>query len=546
MTKEEYSNLLLPGVEHDWKYYEEKYPKRNLKEGAMVTRFAPSPTGFVHMGSLYASFSDIQFAKQTDGVAYLRIEDTDQKRKIDDGIQKIIDDFDNLNIQFDEGPVQGGEYGPYVQSERKDIYQAYAKKLIEEDLAYPCFCSQEKLDEMREYQEHKKFRIGYYGRYAKCRFLSQEEVIEKINNGEKYIIRMKSPGNYANKVVLNDLIKGKIDFPENDIDQVIIKSDGLPSYHFAHAVDDHLMHTTHVFRGDEWVSSYPIHDQLFKMLGFELPYYAHIAPINIKDGDSIRKLSKRKDPEAAISYYNELGVPTEVIRLYLATINNSNFEEWYNSNPDKTIDDFTFEFNKMPVGGSLFDVEKLINISKVYFSRQSGEDICKELLAYLENYDKDFYEIIKNNQEKTINTLNIEKYIARPRKDIASYSDYKKYFWYMYDELFTKDSYKDVEIKSFYDASILTDYINLYYDETDSKDDWFNKIKDLADKHGFAREVKEYKKNPEGYKGHVGDVCELIRVATTSQTMTPDLYEVLKTLGKPTLEKRFELFKEYL
>ena len=543
MTNKQYAEFLIPNVEHDWHYYEQKYPQRNLKSGAMVTRFAPSPTGFVHMGSLYTSFSDLQFAHQTGGVAYLRIEDTDQKREVENGIEGIIKDFTDLNIKWDEGPSYGGEYGPYIQSERKDIYQAYARKLIEEGLAYPCFCSEESLDITRKNQEIKKARIGYYGKYARCRNYSQDQVIEKINNGEKFIIRFKSPGNYDNKVILNDLIKGHIEMPENDLDIVIIKSDGLPTYHFAHVIDDHLMHTTHVFRGDEWVSSYPIHDQLFKVLGFDLPYFGHIAPITIKDNGSIRKLSKRKDPEAAISYYYKLGIPTDVIKLYLATVNNSAFEEWYTNNPTLTVDDYEFTFDKMPIGGSLFDIDKLMSISRIYFSRQKSEDIYENLLKYLEINDLDFYQIIKNNKDKTIKTLSIEKYIARPRKDIASYSDYKKFFWYMYDELFTKNAYQGLEFKDFYDVRILKDYIQNYYDENDDKDTWFNKIKELAEKYGFAKEVKAYKSNPQNYKGHVGDVCELIRVAITSKVQTPDLYEILKILGKDTLKERINLFE---
>ena len=546
MTNKEYSDFLIPGVEHDYLYYEEKYPERNLKEGAVVSRFAPSPTGFVHMGSLYTSFSDLRFAKQTGGVCFLRIEDTDGKRTVENGIEGILDDFESLNISFDEDPIKGGEYAPYVQSERQDIYKAFAKKLIEEDKAYPCFCTEDTLNEIRTLQEVSKDRIGYYGNYSKCRHLTKEEVIEKINNGEKYIIRLKSNGNFLNKIVLNDLIKGKIEMPENDIDVVIIKGDGLPTYHFAHVVDDHLMRTTHVFRGDEWVSSYPIHDQLFKVLGFKLPKFAHIAPITIKEGNTIRKLSKRKDKEAAISYYAKEGIPSEVINLYLATVNNSNFEEWYNQNNDKTIDDFTFTFNKMPIGGSLFDIDKLMNISKIYFSRQKSEDIVEKLLPYLQKYDEEFYNIVSNNKEKLISILNIEKYIKRPRKDIASFSDVRKYTWYMFDELFNKDAYNNIEKKDYYNADILKDYFDNYYDASDEKDVWFDKIKLVAEKYGFAKEVKEYKENPENYKGHVGDVCELIRVAVTSLTTTPDLYEILKILDKKSINDRIMMFSETL
>jgi len=546
MTNKEYSDFLIPGVEHDYLYYEEKYPERNLKEGAVVSRFAPSPTGFVHMGSLYTSFSDLRFAKQTGGVCFLRIEDTDGKRTVENGIQGILDDFESLNISFDEDPIKGGAYAPYVQSERQDIYKAFAKKLIEEDKAYPCFCTEDTLNEIRTLQEVSKDRIGYYGNYSKCRHLTKEQVIEKINNGEKYIIRLKSNGNFLNKIVLNDLIKGKIEMPENDIDVVIIKGDGLPTYHFAHVVDDHLMRTTHVFRGDEWVSSYPIHDQLFKVLGFKLPKFAHIAPITIKEGNTIRKLSKRKDKEAAISYYAKEGIPSEVINLYLATVNNSNFEEWYNQNTDKTIDDFTFTFNKMPIGGSLFDIDKLMNISKIYFSRQRSEDIVEKLLPYLQKYDEEFYNIVSNNKEKLISILNIEKYIKRPRKDIASFSDVRKYTWYMFDELFNKEAYNNTEKKDYYNVDILKDYFDNYYDASDEKDVWFDKIKLVAEKYGFAKEVKEYKGNPENYKGHVGDVCELIRVAVTSLTTTPDLYEILKILDKESINNRIMMFSETL
>ncbi len=547
MNREEYSKLLLPDVKNSVDYYEKLYPERNLPQGAFVTRFGPSPTGFVHMGSLYTSYSCLAFARQTNGVAYLRIEDTDQKREVEDGVTGIISDFDHLGIKWDEGPTQGGQYGPYVQSERGDIYRAYASKLIVADQAYPCFCSEEDLSAQRKMQEEKKFRLGYYGHYAKCRNLTMEEVIKKINNGEKYGIRMKSPGDFNKKVILNDLIKGKIEMPENDLDHVIIKSeDGLPTYHFAHAVDDHLMHTTHVLRDDGWVSSYPIHCQMFQLLGFKLPEYGHIAPITIRDGNSVRKLSKRKDPEAAISYYSKLGVPNEVIKLYLASVNNSNFEEWYTNNPDKTVEDFTFEFSKMPVGGSLFDIEKLMSIAKIYFSRQKSEDIYEKLLTYTKEYDPEFYQLLKSYKEKTIATLSIEKYVPRPRKDIGSYSDYKKFSWYMYDELLTTKDYEKVTIKTFYNVELLVDYIDNYYDNNNDKEEWFNKIKELAAKYNFAREVKEYKQNPDNYQGHVGDVCELIRVAVTTEAMTPDLYEILKVLGKDSIKKRINMFGDYI
>lgn len=542
MNRKEYSELLVPNVLHDFSYYEEKYPERNLKDGQMVTRFAPSPTGFVHMGSLYASFIDLQMAKQTNGVCILRIEDTDQKREVENGIEGIINDFKNLGITFDEGPSFGGEYGPYVQSERGDIYRAFVRRLIEEDKAYPCFCTPEELDEQRNIQELEKARIGYYGPWARCRSLSMEEVIEKVKSGEKYIIRLKSPGNFNNKIVLHDLIKGNIEMPENDQDIVILKSDNLPTYHFAHAIDDHLMHTTNVIRGDEWVASYPIHEQLFKVLGFKLPYYSHIAPITIKEGNVVRKISKRKDPEAAISFYHKAGIPTEVIRLYLATINNSTFEAWYLQNPDKTIDDFKFEFEKAPIGGSLFDIQKLISISRVYFSTLKASDVYAETLKYTSLYDNEFNSLLSKYKDYSINVLNIEREIPRPRRDISSYGDVRKYIWYMFDELFFKEAKYNLEKE--YDVDLLYDYVNNYYEANDTKDEWFAKVKEVAVKYNYASSPKEYKADPTKFKGHVGDICEAIRVAVTSLTQTPDLYEILKLLGKDRIIKRIDFFKE--
>ena len=541
MTNKEYADILLPNVEHDWTYYEEKYPKRELSEGQMVTRFAPSPTGFVHMGSLYASFMDLQMAKQTNGICMLRIEDTDGKRTVENGVQGIIDDFKNLNINFNEGMGFGGNYGPYLQSDRKDIYQAYAKKLIEEDKAYPCFATQEYLDEIREYQAQKKIRIGIYKKYAKDRDLTKEEVLEKIKNGEKYVIRLKSPGDFENKVVLHDLIKGDIEMPENDIDEVIIKSDGLPTYHFAHAIDDHLMHTTHVIRGDEWVSSYPKHEQFFKVLGFEMPKYAHIAPISKREGNIVRKLSKRKDEDAAISYYVKKGIPTEVIRLYLATICNYDFEEWYTANPTKTIDDFNFEFNKCPIGVTVFDIEKLMSISKIYFSRLKNTTLFDMLDKYTKEYDVEFNKIINNDKEYTLNILNIERDIERPRKDMGALEEVKGAIWYMYPELFDINTEDYAEIKKC-DKQIVIDYINNVYDENDDQETWFNKVKEFAVSNNYCADKKVYKEDPDKYNGMVSDFCALLRIIICKKNQSPNIYYLIKYLGKDELLKRIELF----
>ncbi len=541
MNNKEYADYLIPNVLHDYEYYEKLYPERNLDDSAIVTRCAPSPTGKLHMGSLMQALTSLVYANQTNGVLYLRIEDTDHKREIEDGVNQIVKDFKNLDIDFNEGYSFGGNYGPYLQSERGDIYKAYAKKLIEKDLAYPCFCSEDDLNKIRELQESKKARIGYYGKYAKCRYLTKEQVLEKINNGEKYIIRLKSPGSFYNKAVLNDAIRGKIEQPENDIDIIIIKSDGLPTYHFAHAVDDHLMHTTHIIRGDEWVASYPIHEQLFKVLGFKLPTYAHISPINVKDGNTIRKLSKRKDPWAAMSFYDENGIPNDAIKLYLSTLINSNFEEWYNENPEKSFTDFKFSFDKMSVSGPIFDVEKLNNIAKTYFSRLPAEKIYDELLKYTKKYDEEFYQLVLNNKEYMLNILNIERGTDKPRKDIACYKDVKKYFWYMFDELFEKnyDMYEEMPNIS---EDLLKNYVNNIYDENSDESSWFSSLKEFADNNGFTSDRKAYKANPENYKGTTADFCKAIRIIITKKNQSPNLYDIIKLIGKDRLLKRIDKY----
>ena len=543
MTNKDLADLIFPNITKTIEDYEKIYPKRNLPEGAMVTRFAPSPTGFVHMGSLLASFISSKAAKDTKGVFYLRIEDTDQKREVPNGIEGIVKDLQNFEIKIDEGALSRtesiGAYGPYIQSERKEIYQAFIKHLLEVGMAYPCFCSEDHLKEIREMQEATKSRIGYYGRYAVCRNLKIEEAYNRIKNGEKFIIRLKSPGDFEKKIIVNDLVKGKIEFPENDLDIVIMKSDGLPTYHFAHLVDDHLMRTTHVTRGDEWVSSLPVHIQLFQMFDFEPPKYAHLSPILKQEGETKRKLSKRKDPEAAMSYYAELGIPIEAVHLYLMTIANTNFEQWYDQNKDKTLDDFKFDFKKISASGSLFDVEKLINISRNYISFLSAEEVYENVLNWSATYDKELHELLEKYKEYTINIFSIERYQKKPRKDYESWSSIKKNIWYMYDELFTNVEYDFQKITDDKEISkILKTYLEKYYQENDDKDTWFNKIKELTDELGYCSNMKEYKENPDNYKGSVADISTVIRVALTSSSMTPDLYEIMKLLGKERITSR--------
>ena len=545
MTNKDLAELIFPNITKTMEDYEKIYPERNLPEGAMVTRFAPSPTGFVHMGSLLASFISSKAAKDTKGVFYLRIEDTDQKREVPNGIEGIVKDLKDFEIHIDEGALSReesiGEYGPYIQSERKEIYHAFIKHLISIGMAYPCFCSEEHLAEIREMQEATKSRIGYYGRYAVCRNIKIEEAYTRIKNGEKFIIRLKSPGDFEKKIVVNDLVKGKIEFPENDLDIVIMKSDGLPTYHFAHLVDDHLMRTTHVTRGDEWVSSLPIHQQLFQVFGFNPPKYAHLSPILKQEGETKRKLSKRKDPEAAMSYYAKLGIPIKAVHLYLMTIANTNFEQWYDQNKDKTLDDFKFDFKKISASGSLFDVEKLINISRNYISFLSAEEVYDNVYNWSSTYDPNLHELLEKYKEYTINIFSIERYQKKPRKDYESWSSIKKNIWYMYDELFIPNTYDFQKIKDHEEISkILTTYLDKYYQESDDKETWFNKIKELTDELGYCSNMKEYKENPDKYKGSVADISTVIRVALTSSSMTPDLYEIMKLLGPNRIKSRID------
>ena len=543
----ELAELLFPNITKTREYYEELYPERELPEDAMVTRFGPSPTGFVHMGSLFGSFIDSIYARQSSGIFFLRIEDTDQKRTVENGIEGIFNDLESFDIIPDESTKKGGKYGPYIQSERAEIYQTYVKDLIINGLAYPCFMTEEELASIREEQEINKVRTGVYGIYAADRELSLSEIKQKLDNNEEYVIRLKSPGDPKNTVEIEDLIKGKMKFPESDEDFVLLKKDGIPTYHFAHAIDDHLMHTTHVIRGDEWVSSVPKHIQLFNVLNFKVPYFCHHAPITKKDDETgtIRKLSKRKDPEAAVSYYDEVGIPIDAVKLYLATILNSNFEEWYLENTEKSYKDFTFTFEKMAVGGTSFDLEKLTNIAKTYFSRKKGEDVFEETYNWALKHDKDYAKLLADNKENMIKFLNIEKDGERPRKDIAKYSDVKEEFSYAIDSIFKEENYKKLESEKTYDIELVKRYVEETLELDKTNEEWFATVKEFAIANGYAGSPKDYKKDPESYKGHVGDVCEVLRVVVTGRTKSPDLFSIMKILGKDKINERIEMFKEY-
>ena len=542
MTNKDLANLIFPNVTKTIEDYEKMYPERNLKEGAKVTRFAPSPTGFMHIGGFYQALTDYIIAKNTNGVFYLRNEDTDKTREVDSAIELIIKTLKEYNLMPDEYEYKDtivGNYGPYIQSERIEIYHAYIKRLIEIGRAYPCFCKKETLEELRKNQEEKKMRTGYYGRFAKCRSISIEEAITRIKNGESYVIRFKSEGDFNNKIIFEDLSKGKLSLSENDIDDVIMKSDTmLPTYHFAHVVDDHLMHTTHVVRGEEWLPSVTKHLEMFKALGLKPPKYIHTPLILKQDGEIKRKISKRKDLEASMSYYKEKGYPTIAVIESLMTIINSNYEEWHAANPDKKFLDFNFSPKKMSPSGALYDLEKLNNISKNYISKMTKDEVYTNLVNWSKEYDKEFNNLLVKYEDYTKNVLNIEREQKKPRKDYSCYSDIKSQIFYMYDELYNPTSYEWGKINDKKEIiKILKTYMEKYFNITD-KEAWFNNIKDLTDELGYCSNMKEYKENPDKYKGNVADISTVIRVALTTKSMTPDLYEIMKLLGKDRIKER--------
>ncbi|NLM49419.1 MAG: glutamate--tRNA ligase [Clostridiaceae bacterium] len=540
MSKE-LAEILFPEITLTPQDLEKKYPRRNLPEGARVTRFAPSPTGFLHIGGLFAAMISKVWAEKSGGVFYLRIEDTDKKREIENGVKIIIDGLSDFGITFSEGmtgnDTEVGDYGPYLQSKREEIYKTYAKDLVAKGLAYPCFMTEEELEEIRIKQEELKLTPGIYGEFAKCRDLSIDAVKERLNKNLPYVIRLKSGGNIENRIVLDDLIKGEISMPENNLDIVLLKSDGIPTYHFAHAVDDHLMGTTDVIRGDEWISSYPIHYELFKVLGFTMPRYAHISPIMKQDNGGKRKLSKRKDPEAAVSYYHEMGYPKEAVIEYLMTLANSNFEDWRAQNPTADINEFPFELSKMSPSGALFDLVKLTDISKNYISKLNCETLYNMLTSWAKEYDKEFLSLLEKDPQYAKRILNIEREIEKPRKDIAKLSDVKDYISYFYDEIWDGKLDFPENINKEDIINILNTYKDIF-NENDDKETWFERIRQMCPPLGFAAMPKEYKKNPGLYKGHVGDVSTVIRVAATGRRNTPDLYEILMILGKEKVTKR--------
>ncbi len=537
------AELLLPDIQKTPDYYENLYPVRNLPEGARVVRIAPSPTGYLHLGTLFAALVNRITATSTGGVFFTRIEDTDKKREISGGIEDIIDGLNRFGISIDEGFISGneqrGDYGPYKQSERAEIYQTYVKELIRQGLAYPCFCTAEELEQVRNEQEANKLRTGYYGEFAKHRNITFEEAKALIDQGKPFVVRLKSPGSEENKVVFEDTVKGKIEMPENDEDFVLLKSDGIPTYHFAHAVDDHLMHTTHVLRGDEWISSVPKHIQLFKILGFKLPKFGHISPIMKLDNGAKRKISKRKDPEAAVHFFAEQGYDSECVINYLMTVAASDFEDWRRANPDASYKDFKFNLKKMSVSGALFDEVKLLDVSKNMVAKMSSGEVYEKLTDWAKEFDKEYYEILTKNPDYTKSVLAIDRDVPKPRKDIARFSECKEYFAYMFEETFVPDYTMPENIDSADAIAFLNAYKSVY-DENDDRQAWFDRIKEIAPTINFASETKAYKAEPEKYKGHAGDLSSVLRIAITGRRNTPDLCSIMQVLGKEECLARIE------
>ncbi|MBO5857505.1 MAG: glutamate--tRNA ligase [Clostridia bacterium] len=538
------ANLLFPNVTETVEDLEKRYPERNLKEGARVTRFAPSPTGYLHIGAFYTALVNLLTANASGGVSYLRIEDTDKKREVTDGVSAIVDGFKDFGVEFIEGVTgfgsENGNYGPYTQSQRAGIYHIVAKTLVEQGLAYPCFCTAEELTDLRATQEKDKALItGYFGKYAKCRDLTLEEIETNLKTNKPYVLRFRSEGCEDKRIMFEDMIRGKIEMPENVIDEVLLKSDGIPTYHFAHICDDHFMRTTHVIRAEEWLSSVPKHIAIFKACGFKVPKYAHVSQVmklDEEDGNK-RKISKRKDPEAAVSFFFEAGFPRESILEYLLTLINSNFEDWRRANPTADIYSFPFNLKKMSPSGCLFDLVKLNDISKNVISVMKADEVYEQVSEWARKYDEDFYKVFTKDKAFSTEMVNIDRESAKPRKDIAKWEEVKEYFSYMFNEYYSPDFQLPENIKMEDAKAILTEYIKVY-DTEDDKDTWFNKIKDLCEPLGFTPNVKEYKQNPETFKGHVGDVSTVIRLAVTGRKNTPDLYSIMKLLGKDEVIKR--------
>ena len=535
------AKLLFPDVTETPEELEARFPQRNLPEGAVVTRMAPSPTGFVHLGNLVQGLTSERMAHQSGGVLFLRVEDTDAKREVPGAVEVLINTLKHYGIQFDEGATMEGDngiYGPYRQRQRASIYHVYAKKLVSEGKAYPCFCTEEELAAMREQQEANKENTGYYGKYAMWRDRSMEDIQAQLDAGNPWVLRFRSTGSIENQFKFDDLVKGKLTITENNIDHVLLKSDGIPTYHFAHAVDDHLMRTTHVVRGDEWLPTLPFHIQLFQALGFKLPKYVHIGPLMKMDGNSKRKLSKRKDPELALTYYKAEGFPVSAVYEYIMTLLNSNYEDWRRANPDTPAVDFKFSPKKLNPAGSLFDYAKLVDVSKNVISRMSAEDVYAQLAQWAREFDPDFGDKLTSDPEYAKKILAIGRGGKKPRKDLAVWKDAKPYMGFFYDDYLGRPQFDET-----FDKALVSDVLNRFlgvFDIADDANTWFDKVKTITNDIGFTTDMKAYKAAPAAFPGTVADVSTMIRLAVTGQHNSPDLYTVMQILGKERTVARIQ------
>lgn len=541
------ADLLFPNVTDTPESLEEKYPPRQVPEGAVITRMAPSPTGFVHLGNLVQGLVAERMAHQSGGVLFLRVEDTDAKREVPGAVEVLIDTLKHYGIHFDEGATMDGDqgdYGPYRQRQRAEIYHVYAKQLVLQGDAYPCFCTEEELTAMRAEQEAKKVNFGYYGSYAVWRDRSIEDVAAAIAAGKPWVLRFRSTGSVENKFKYNDLVKGALTITENDIDQVLLKSDGIPTYHFAHAVDDHLMRTTHVVRGDEWLPSLPFHLQLFRALGFKAPKYVHIGPLMKMDGASKRKLSKRKDPELALTYYKAEGFPVRAVYEYIMTLLNSNYEDWRKANPDAPSDDFKFSCKKLNPAGALFDYAKLCDVSKNEIARMDAQTVYDLAVGYAREFEPDFAEALKSDPAYAQRILAIGRGGKKPRKDLTTWKDVRPYMGFFYDRFFVSEGFPE-----HFAGSVIREALERFLSVFDFSDDaagWFEKVKQITAQIGFAADMKEYKANPDAFPGSVADVSTFLRIAVTGRSNSPDLYTVMQILGYERTVSRIRAAMEKL
>ena len=551
------AELLFPQIQKTPQEYEEMYPPRILPEGAKVTRLGPSPTGFIHLGNLYGAFADERLAHQSGGVFYLRIEDTDDKRYVDGAVETIIDSLRFFGIQFDEGATRSGDvgdYGDYTQSHRGPIYQCFAKKLVSEGKAYPCFLTEQEIGEIRAQQEEEKVTPGIYGRYARCRDWSFEQVQEALQAGRSYVIRLKSDGRESvpeksgedasvRRVEVVDAIRGRLTMPENFMDTVILKATGIPTYHFAHVIDDHLMRTTHVVRGAEWLSSLPVHVELFEKLGWEMPVYCHTAQLmKLDEQGNRRKLSKREDPELSLDYYRRQGYHPEAVREYLLTILNSDFEEWRIANPDAPVDEFRFTTEKMSSSGALFDLNKLNDISKDVLLKIPADRIYE----FLSDWSREFapeYSNMFEDREYMLEILDLGRGDKKPRKDLIYARQIVEFISYFFDKQFRREDPIPAEVPQEDVNTILSSYLSTY-DHSDDQSRWFDKIREIATELGYAAKPKDFKKHPEEYKGHVGHVSTVIRIALMGRAQSPDVWTIQQIMGEEKVRARISDYME--